>query len=101
MTEKQTMRTERVRAEKALKKAIALEAVSHYCRTNGLSVEKLMRQRFEWLGDMAVFAQPSGVKPNGLMNDLETQPLPTLILCEKGGKMEIRETEHTKKFLAQ
>lgn len=88
-------------AEREFRRAIALEAASRYCLTNQLSVEKLGQQRFEWFGDAAVFAQPSGIKPDGLKNDLETQPKPTLILRLDNGKFHIEQTEHTKKYLAQ
>lgn len=82
-------------------KAIALEAASRYCLEHGLSLEKLKAQKCEIIENAMVFAQPTGVKPDGLRNDLATRPHPTLILkLDKNGNLLIETTEHTKKYLA-
>ena len=100
MTPKQERRNERMQAEKELARAMAFEVASRYCRENGLSVEKLKSQRCESFENMAWFAQPSDVKPNGLLNDMQTMPRPTLILKSQDGKLIVEQTEHTHKYLA-
>ena len=87
--------------EKELGKAMAFEIASSYCVKNNLSVKKLKDQRFEWIYDSAFFAQPSDVIPDGLRNDRETQPKPTLIITLVNGEIVIKETEYTRKYLAQ
>ncbi len=50
-----------------------------YCMEHNLSVDKLMKQRFEITYGSAIFARPSNVKPEGLtttngeLNRLNTQ----------------------------
>ena len=101
MSPKQAQRLERMREEKELAKAMAFDVAARYCKENGLSVEKLRTQQFDLFADIACFSQPSGVKPEGLTNDLKTQPYPTLILKAQNGKLVVEQTEHTHKFLAQ
>jgi len=84
---------------KGVEKAIALEAAKGYCTQHGYSMRKLAENRFHLIGGVAVFSVPSPVKPNGLMNDRETQPLPTLILRQENGKLTFETTEHTEKYL--
>ena len=84
---------------KGVEKAIALEAAKGYCTRHGYSMHKLAENRFHLIGGVAVFSVPSPVKPNGLMNDRETQPLPTLILRQEDGKLRIETTEYTEKYL--
>ena len=51
--------------------------------------------------DQMVFAQPTGVKPDGLCNDISTRPYPTLILrLDDKGELRIEQTEYTQKYLA-
>ncbi len=83
-----------------IEKLVALQAVSEYCRSNGLSLAKLKDQKFYIFEDCMIFAQPSDVKPDGLRNDLATQPRPTLVLKEGSGGLQIEATEHTRKYLA-
>ena len=48
-----------------------------------------------------IFAQPTGVKPDGLCNDIASQPLPTLILSlDANEHIKVEPTEHTQKYLA-
>lgn len=100
MSPKQERRFTQMRQEKELAKAMAFDVAARYCRDNGLSVEKLRTQRFEWLTDIACFMQPTGIKPDGLLNDLQTQPYPTLLLKSKNGNLIVEQTEHTKKYLS-
>ena len=80
----------------ALQKSLATEYALSYCRKKGLATDKLLKQRFD---DHAIFSQPSGVKPNGLTNDMATMPFPTLIItCDADG-LHIETTEHTEKYL--
>lgn len=100
MSPKQAQQFERMREEKELAKAMAFDVATRYCQENGLSVEKLKTQQFTLFADIACFAQPSGVKPEGLVNDIKTQPYPTLILKADDGKLIVEQTEHTHKYLA-
>lgn len=85
--------------EKELQKKLAIAYVQSYCIENNLSVEKLQEQRFILSCNECAFAQPSDVKPNGLINDGNTMPKVTLIIKLEDGKLEIIETEYTKEFL--
>ena len=86
--------------EKRTQWALAFEIARGYCERNGLSVDKLRRQRFELIYDQAIFAQPGEAKPNGLINDLETQPKATLIIQCSEDRISVQETEYTRKYLA-
>lgn len=84
-----------------LQRAMAEACAENYCRANGLSLEKLKAQRFEVIMDQMIFAQPTGVKPDGLCNDIATRPYPTLILrLDDKGELCIEQTEYTRKYLA-
>lgn len=86
---------------KSLLRAMAEACAESYCKANGLSLEKLKAQRFEVIMDQMVFAQPTGVKPDGLRNDIATRPYPTLILrLDDKGEIKIEQTEYTRKYLA-
>lgn len=86
---------------KPLMRAMAESYAEAYCKANNLSVEKLRSQKFEIISDRMIFAQPTGVKPDGLRNDLDTQPYPTLILrLDSHGAIQIETTDYTRKYLA-
>ena len=85
--------------EQKLQKALAIEYARSYCINNNLSVEKLENQRFFLLNNECAFAQPSNVKPDGLINDKETMPKVTLIIRFENEKLAIQETEYTKLYL--
>ena len=86
---------------KPLQRAMAEAVVAEYCKEHGLSLEKLKTQRFEAIADMMMFAQPTGIQPDGLRNDIETRPYPTLVIkLDSAGHLFIEETPHTAKFLA-
>lgn len=85
---------------KPLLRAMAEACAESYCNANGLSLEKLRAQRFEVIMDQMVFAQPTGVKPDGLRNDIATRPYPTLTLrLDDKGEIKIEQTEYTRKYL--
>jgi len=88
------------KTEKELQKALAFEVAKDYCITNGLSLDKLNKQRFEIIYSSAVFAQPSDVIPNGLLNDFETRPKPTLIIENDDAGLVIKQTEYTREYLS-
>ena len=85
--------------EKELQKALAIAFVTPFCLENNLSLAKLQAQRFVLSGDECAFAQPSDVKPCGLVNDAETMPKVTLIIKCEDGRLEIKETEYTRIYL--
>lgn len=85
--------------EQDFQKALAIEYVKDYCKKNNLSVEKLQGQRFILSGNECAFAQPSDVKPKGLVNDRDTMPKVTLIIKFECEQLKIEETEYTKVFL--
>lgn len=76
----------------------AKTAAKSYCREYGLSVSKLMEQVCLYFGDSVYFAKKTDYKGTGLMEDLASQPLPTLVYIIKDGS--IKETEYTKKYLS-
>ena len=81
-------------------KALAAQYASGYCREKGLSLEMLARQRIDIINNHAIFSQPSAVPPRGLVNDMDTMPIPTLIISFDEGKLTVQETENTKKYLS-
>lgn len=85
--------------ERELQKALAIAYVSPFCIKNNLSLEKLQSQRFILSCNECAFAQPSDIKPNGLVNDAETMPKVTLIIKFEEGQLKIEETEYTEEFL--
>ena len=86
---------------KPLQRAMAEACAASYCEAHGLSMEKLRSQRFETVADMMIFAQPTGVSPDGLRNDIATRPLPTLVLrLDEQGNLLVEGTQHTRRYLA-
>lgn len=85
--------------EKELQKALAIEYAKNYSMEHNLSLQKLQTQRFILSGNECAFAQPSDVKPNGLINDGDTMPKVTLIIKMENEQLNIEETEYTKIFL--
>mgnify|MGYP004635072643 CR=1 FL=1 len=79
----------RIVVEQAKRKA------KEYCADNGLDISLLDRQVVYVIDGDVIFAQPSGVKANGLKNDLETQPKPTLVLEKQRNGFSVKTTEHT------
>ena len=87
---------------KALIRVIVESYVKPFCQANNLSPEKLSAQKFEIIADTIIFAQPTDVKPDGLRNDIDTQPKPTLVLqLNSNGEIQIETTECTEKYLRQ
>ena len=91
---------EKQKAEQGLQKALAFEIAKNYCINNGLSIDKLSSQRFHLVYSSAIFAQPSDVIPNGLLNDLATQPKPTLIIKNESDGLIIEQTPYTRQYLS-
>lgn len=85
--------------EKELQKALAIEYVKNFCIEHNLSISKLQTQRFVLSGNECAFAQPSDVKPNGLINDGDTMPKVTLVIRFENEQLKIEETEYTNLFL--
>lgn len=85
--------------EREFQKALAIEYVKEYCNKNNLSVEKLQSQRFTLVCNECAFEQPSDIKPDEFIIDGEPKPQITLIIRYENQKLQIEETEYTKKFL--
>ena len=96
---KPTTRVQSASGIQGLEKAITLQAAHEYCEKNGLSEAKLSKQLLHFIDNVAIFSAPSDVVPDGLRNDIATQPIPVLIIEEKDGNLVFRQTEHTKKYL--
>lgn len=94
------IRVHRQKGIEGIEKAIAIHAVSSFCASHGLSVEKLSQQIYDVYNDVAIFSAPSSAKPDGLRNDIETRPVPVLIVERKKGTIEIHQTEHTAQYLS-
>lgn len=86
--------------EREFQRALAIEFVKSYCSKEELSIEKLSNEEFYFSCNECVFAHPSDVVPNGLLNDIETQPKATLVIKHENGILFIEQTEHTKEFLS-
>ena len=84
----------------ALQKALAKEYAIGYCRKKGYSIDKLSKQRIDIVMGRVVFSQPSEIKPQGLLNDMDTIPTPTLVISFNGKELSIEETEHANRYLS-
>lgn len=82
------------------KKSDALLAARGYCLFNGLSISKLETQDYTCILGNGYFMQKSDVLPDGLLNDIATQPRPTLIIIPDGVRLSVQETEYTRKYLS-
>lgn len=60
---------------------------------------KLRNQLLHSIGNIAIFAAPSDEKPDGLRNDIATQPLPVLIIEDQNDTLIFHQTKHTRKYL--
>lgn len=72
-----------------------------YCEEKGYSIESLKRlDYFGHSSNLGLFGIKSKVIPDGLMNDLATQPTPILgvILDDSGSDFRVEETEYTKDY---
>jgi hypothetical protein len=77
-----------------------LNAAEPFCKQKGLSYTKLKEQVFSVGFDCALFGQPTDAEPNGLLKDVDSLPLLTLIAhLNKNGDISFEETEHTLKYL--
>ena len=83
-----------------VEKTMALHTVEKYCAENGLSVDKLRGLIFDISDNVAMFMAPSEVKPNGLLNDMASQPRLVLAIEDMNGNLQIRQTEYTSKYIA-
>lgn len=92
-------RVQRASGVQGLEKTITLQAAHEYCQNNGLSMTKLRSQLLHFIDNAAIFAAPSDEKPDGLRNDIATQPLPVLIIEDQDGTLVFHQTEHTQKYL--
>ena len=82
-----------------VEKTLALHTVEAYCAEHGLSMDKLKSLIFDISDNVAMFMAPSGIMPNGLVNDIETRPVLVLLIEDLDGVLEIKQTEHTAEYL--
>lgn len=90
----------KMKLERELQKALAIEFVSNYCGENNISIDKLKYEEFYLIDNECLFAHPSDIKPDGLRNDMETMPKVTLLVKHEEGLLSIEQTEYTQKFLS-
>lgn len=96
---KPTVRVHRPGGIVGVEKTMALRTVEKYCADNGLSLDKLRGLIFDISDNVAMFMAPSDIKPEGLLNDIASQPRLVLAIEDRDGKLNIRQTEHTAKYL--
>ena len=96
-----TVRVHRPGGIEGVEKTMALHAVEKYCLDNGLSVDKLRGLIFDISDNVAMFMAPSDIKPNGLLNDMASQPRLVLSIEDMNGNLRIRQTEHTGRYIAK
>jgi len=94
------VKVDKLKIEKNLQKALAIEFVKDYCNKNNLSLEKLQNERFEISYNECGFMHPSDIIPLGLTNDKETMPKTTLMIIFEDNCLRIEETEHTREYLS-
>lgn len=73
----------------------AKRTAREYCKKNGLDEKLLDSQSVYFINGKIIFAQPSMVKANGLRNDRDTQPIPTLVVEKKESNFCIQPTDYT------
>lgn len=84
-----------------VQKTMALHSVENYCHENNLSYDKLGKLIYDVSDNVAMFMAPSEIKPNGLTADIASQPRLVLAIEDNNGKLLIRQTEHTSRYLAE
>lgn len=72
-----------------------------YCIQHGLNIRSLEKQLIYVINGKTIFAQPSQCRANGLREDLDTQPKPTLIVEKSSRGYIVHTTEYTKYVLVQ
>lgn len=87
--------------ENKLQKALVIEFLRDYCNKNKISIDKLSNEIFSLSYNECAFFHPSDIEPNGLLNDMETLPKPTLAIRYEDGKFFIEQTEYTKQYLSK
>jgi len=85
--------------ENELQKALAIEFARTFCAENNLSLSALKKQQFHLAYNECAFAQPSNAVSDGLINDIETVPIVTLIIRCDADTLQVVETENTRTFL--
>ncbi|HHU52712.1 MAG TPA: hypothetical protein GXZ43_01345 [Clostridiaceae bacterium] len=70
----------------------------NYCNRHGYDFEMLKSLPFFSMSSFGAYAIPSKVIPDGLMNDLDTQPTSILLAVREKDSFIIEETEHTKPY---
>ena len=83
-----------------IEKEITLQVSKDYCAKNGLSLEKLKNQLLFIFDNSFVFAAPSDIVANGLVNDIASQPLPVLMAEMEDGRIIFHQTEYTRRYIA-
>lgn len=77
--------------------AKAKNAAIVFCNRNGLSSEKLKKQDCMFFGEIVGFMHEMPYHGHGLLEDLTSQPKPTLIYNVDDGTIEV--TEYTQMYL--
>lgn len=93
-------RVDKWNTERELQRALAIEFVRDYCKENKISIEKLEKEIFDLSYQVCGFLHQSDIEPDGLLNDMETMPKPTLTIRYGNNKLSIEQTEFTKEFLS-
>jgi hypothetical protein len=82
----------------SIEKKQAMAAAEEFCRANGLAVSKLHNAYSQIISDKLYFAVFPDIKPSGLLNDIETQPVLVLVVH---GDYIVTKTEYTEKYLGK
>ena len=78
---------------------MALSSAEKYRIENGLSIDKLRTLIFDISDNIAMFLAPGEIKPNGLANDMACQLKPVPEIEDQNGRLNIRQTEHTRPYI--
>lgn len=84
--------------ELRIEKKLAIEAADKYCLANGLSISKLHNTYSQIISDNLYFVVFPDIEPNGLLNDIETQGIPILIVNDD---YSVTKTEQTERYLGE
>ncbi|MGI6507176.1 MAG: hypothetical protein ACOX4A_02155 [Saccharofermentanales bacterium] len=80
---------------KLISKTEIASQVNGFCKSKGYSLDMLLNLRY-WAGyPESAYVIPSKVEPDGLMNDIATQPTPILFVVKEKDGYGIVETEYT------
>lgn len=66
-----------------MEKQKAIKAAEEFCKNNNIDIDKLKGQWVQFFDGKVIFAKAESITNNGLVDDLKSKCIPTLIVDEK------------------